>query len=432
MDVTITPHRLEGSVTALSSKSMAHRLLILAALSQGITDFVCPSLSEDIGATLRCLKALGAPAMGTRDGLRMVPLTVGGVRHDARLDVGESGSTLRFLLPVAAALGQGATFVGHGRLAQRPLSPLDEQLEIHGVTLSERGRFPLAVSGTLEGGDFQLPGNVSSQFVSGLLMAAPLLADGARIAVSEPVESKGYIDLTVDALKAFGIHVDEHRETIDDHPVRVYQVPTGSRLVTPGLCTVEGDWSNAAFWLAAGALGPQPLSVTGLDLDSRQGDRAIMAALAMMGARMGRSSGIVAASREALHGRDVDVSGIPDLVPPLAAVASVAQGTTRLAHAGRLRLKESDRLQTVSAALCALGGRARIEGDDLVIEGVNALGGGTVDAANDHRIAMMASICAAYATGPTTILGADCVSKSYPSFFDDFRALGGIAREEEA
>ena len=432
MDVTIAPHPLDGTVAALPSKSIAHRLLILAALSQGITDLACPSLSEDIQATLRCLKALGAPAMGTRDGLRMVPVTVGGARRDARLDVGESGSTLRFLLPVAAALGQGATFVGHGRLAQRPLSPLDEQLEIHGVTLSECGRFPLAVSGTLEGGDFQLPGNVSSQFVSGLLMAAPLLADGARIAVSEPVESRGYIDLTIDALATFGVSVTVQRETIDGASYSVFEVPAGSRLVSPGACVVEGDWSNAAFWLAAGALGKQPLAVTGLNAQSRQGDRSVMAALAMMGARMGRASGIVAASRERLRACRIDVSGIPDLVPPLAAVASVASGTTHLANAGRLRLKESDRLQTVSAAIRAMGGKADIVDDDLVIQGVDTLSGGTVDAAGDHRIAMMAAICAAYATGPTTIRGAHCVSKSYPSFFDDFRALGGIAREEEA
>jgi len=431
MDVTIIPHHLDGSVAALPSKSMAHRLMILAALSQGITDFVCPSLSEDVKATLRCLKAIGAPAMGTRDGLRMVPVTVGGVRRNAQLDVGESGSTLRFLLPILAALGRGATFVGHGRLAERPLSPLDEQLELHGVTLSARGSFPLVVGGTLSGGDFQLPGNVSSQFVSGLLMAGPLLEGGVRIAVSEHVESKGYIDLTIDALARFGVRVDERRAKIDGTSCLVFQVPEGSRLVTPGTCVVEGDWSNAAFWLAAGALGSQPLSVTGLDLSSRQGDRAIMAALAMMGARMGRSSGIVAASREALHGRDIDVSGIPDLVPPLAAVASVAQGTTRLSRAGRLRLKESDRLQTISATIRALGGAAEVDGDDLVIEGVETLSGGTVDAANDHRIAMMASICAAYAAGPTTILGADCVSKSYPGFFHDFRSLGGVAREQE-
>lgn len=431
MDALIQPHPLTGSVAAIPSKSMAHRLLICSALASGITDLICPTRSEDIDATLQCLRSLGAPAMLTRAGMRMVPITVGGARKPARLDAGESGSTLRFLLPIVAALGKGATIMGHGRLAERPLSPLDEQLREHGVTLSECGRFPLEVSGRLTGGTFRLPGNVSSQYVSGLLLAAPLLDEAVDIFVSEPVESRAYIDLTVSALASFGVKVTEQRIKDESGAYRVYGVSEAATFESPGVCTVEGDWSNAAFWLAAGALGTEPLSVTGLDSQSRQGDRAVMAALPLLGARMGRGRGIVAATREALRGRTIDVSGIPDLVPPLAAVAAYASGSTRLANAGRLRLKESDRLVTVRDALIALGGDARIEQDDLVIEGKSSLSGGTVDAAGDHRIAMMAAICAAYAEGPSTILGAQCVAKSYPSFFDDFRSLGGSISEQE-
>lgn len=432
MDALIQPNPLTGSIGAIPSKSMAHRLLICAALSRGITDLVCPMRSQDIDATLQCLRFLGAPAMLTKTGMRMVPITVSGARKAAKLDVGESGSTLRFLLPVVAALGKGATIMGHGRLAERPLAPLDEQLRLHGITLSASGEFPLEVSGRLSGGAFHLPGNVSSQYVSGLLLAAPLLDEPVDILVSEPVESRAYIDLTVAALATFGVRVREQRIKDGNGAYRCYSVDPSASLESPGVCTVEGDWSNAAFWLAAGALGAEPLSVTGLDSQSRQGDRAIMAALSLLGARMGRGRGIVAASRDALRGRTIDVSGIPDLAAPLAAVAAYASGTTRLANAGRLRLKESDRLVTVRDALLALSGCAHIEQDDLVIEGKSRLPGGTVDAAGDHRIAMMAAVCAAYADGPTTILGAHCVAKSYPGFFDDFRSLGGIVSEQEA
>ncbi len=432
MDVRVEPHPLSGTIDAIPSKSMAHRLLILSALCTGITDLICPTTSEDIEATVSCLASLGAHAARTRTGMRMVPLTMGGTRAEARLDVGESGSTLRFLLPVAAALGKGASFMGHGRLAERPLAPLDEQLRAHGVTLSPAGSFPLTLEGTLSGGRFRLPGSVSSQFVSGLLLASPLLDEDVEIAVEEPVESRGYIDLTVDALARFGVRVVEHREQDGATTLRVYGVDGTAQLATPGTCLVEGDWSNAAFWLAAGALGPTPVMVSGLRAQSRQGDRAIMAALAMMGAHMGRTHGLMAAAHEPLHGRTLDVSGIPDLVPPLAAAAACAEGTTVLTGAGRLRLKESDRLLTVSQALCALGGTAWVEGDELHVTGVEALSGGTVDAAGDHRIAMMAAICAATATGPTTILGADCVAKSYPTFFDDFRQLGGVVTTLEA
>ena len=432
MDVVITPHALTGSIDAIPSKSMAHRLVILSALSDAITDIRLSETSEDIDATLRCVTSLGASVGRTRAGIRVVPLVVRGARSHARLDVGESGSTLRFLLPIVAALGRGASLVGHGRLAERPLAPLDEQLIDHGVELSERGRFPLEVSGRLVPGTFVLPGTVSSQFASGLLMAAPLTGGDVEVCVSEPVESLGYLDLTVDALRAFGVMVREERTTHKGIPCRTYGVSADARLVSPGTCVVEGDWSNAAFWLAAGAMGSEPLSVLGLDTRSHQGDRAIMAALSLLGARVGRGAGIIASSRDSLHGHHIDVSAIPDLAAPIAAVAAVAAGKTRLTGAARLRLKESDRLETIRATIEALGGKAQVVQDDLLIEGVPALAGGHVDAANDHRIAMMAAVCAAYATGPTVIHGAECVAKSYPRFFDDFRSLGGIAEERQA
>ena len=437
MDVTIHPAPLHGTIAAIASKSMAHRLLIMAALCPGTTDINCNATSKDIEATVSCLEALGARIASTCLGFRVNPLpgtsATDNIRQAtpaAHLDCGESGSTLRFMLPVVAALGRGGSLDGHGRLAERPLSPLYEELVCHGVTLSTRGRLPLEVSGTLLPGRFSIPGNVSSQFVSGLLMAAPLLSAPSEIVVTEPVESRSYIRLTIRALAEFGVDVGVTHETVDGDRATVLSVSPARGAVSPGTVTVEGDWSNSAFWLAAGAIAG-PVSVTGLDAKSSQGDRAIVAAASLLGARARTEGGCATSERAALRGRTVSVADIPDLVPPIAAMAAYAQGETRITDAARLRLKESDRLETVRAAIACMGGDATVEGDDLLVRGTGSLPGGVVDAANDHRIAMMAAVCAAHAQGPTTIRGAECVAKSYPTFFDDFRSLGGVARESE-
>lgn len=434
MRVTITPHELTGTIPAVASKSVAHRLILLAALADGTTEIDCTTTSADIEATIACVRALGAIVSRTRLGLRIVGIPATRRRELPRrrepLDCGESGSTLRFLLPVVSALGEDVELVGHGRLSQRPLSPLYEELVRHGAELSAQGEFPLRVSGVICGGTFRLPGDVSSQFVSGLLMAAPLVDGPVRVLVSEPVESFPYVTLTIRALAAFGVAVEQTHITIDGQPHLCLDVAR-SPLVSPGFIQVEGDWSNAAFWLAAGALSTEGVEVTGLDSTSTQGDRAIMAALTVLGARVARTRGSAACRHEQLHGIDLDVADIPDLVPPLAAVAALSDGTMRLRNAGRLRLKESDRLASVSAAVNALGGQALVDDDCLVITGAE-LRGGTVDAANDHRIAMMAAVMACRATGPVTIEGADCVAKSYPAFWEDYVALGGsIVKTEE-
>ena len=438
MNAVVSPGALTGEVSAPSSKSEAHRLLICAAFAPGTTDIDCTTTSEDIEATARCLEALGARITRTRRGFRVRPVpgtsatdNLPEARSGALLDCGESGSTLRFLLPVVAALGCGARLTGHGRLPERPLSPLYEELVSHGAELSPQGTMPLEVDGRLRAGRFELPGNVSSQYVSGLLMAAPLMGAPVEVCVSEPVESRPYIDLTIDALERFGVDVSSD-EAVDSSGQRacsyVVCVPRG--LVCPGTVAVEGDWSNAAFWFAAGALSEKGVAVRGLDAKSAQGDRCVLGALALLGARVLRSRDGAAVCRDRLVGRELNVSDCPDLVPPLAAVAALAEGTTRITGAARLRLKESDRLASVSAALCALGGHARVERDDLVVEGVPQLLGGTVDAANDHRIAMMGAVLAARCTGPVTIVGAECVSKSYPTFFEDLAVLGGTCVKE--
>ncbi|MBR2683316.1 MAG: 3-phosphoshikimate 1-carboxyvinyltransferase [Atopobiaceae bacterium] len=427
-NLVILPHALTGTVSAVASKSVAHRLIVLAAITDAITEIDCTTTSQDIEATLACVEALGAIVSRTRLGFRIVgiPATAKRGIRPARdtLDCGESGSTLRFLLPVVAALGMPVSFTGHGRLAQRPLSPLYEQLIEHGVSLSQQRTFPLELSGKLTGGVFTLPGNVSSQYVSGLLMAAPLVDGPVSILVAKPVESMPYIMLTIRALAAFGVPVAQ--SNVDQDGTSFLRLDVGEGpLVSPEAIQVEGDWSNAAFWLAAGALSQGGIEVTALDGTSVQGDRAILAALALLGARISRTRGSAAATYDHLNGIDLDVSNIPDLVPPLAAVASCAQGETRLRNAARLRLKESDRLLTVSNAINAIGGDACIDDDDLVIRG-GALTGGIVDAAGDHRIAMMAAVMATHAQGPVMLLGADCVAKSYPAFWDHYISLGGI------
>lgn len=438
MNLTVGNRALAGELSAPSSKSEAHRLLICAAIASGVTELGCSTSSRDIDATISCLEALGARVERAASGFRVVPIPRAvdaghplDERGEARLDCGESGSTLRFLLPLVCALGRPAALDGHGRLPERPLSPLYERLVEHGATLSQEGSLPLHVSGRLSAGRFELPGNVSSQFASGLLMAAPLLGSPVEVVVGEPVESRPYIDLTVSALELFGATVTESAaETGSGGPARSFAPDAPGGLLSPGTARVGGDWSNAAFWLAAGALGERGVAVRGLDARSAQGDRRVLAALALLGAHVLRAPEGAAVRPGDLAGATIDVRNIPDLVPPLAAVAAVAEGTTRFTGAGRLRIKESDRLESVSAAIRSLGGSARALDDELVVEGRPRLSGGTVDAANDHRIAMMAAILAGRCERPVTILGAECVEKSYPGFFDDLASLGATFGKE--
>lgn len=437
MDVTINPHELSGTIDAIASKSMAHRLLICAALCPGPTTIECSTTSKDIEATIACLEALGARIVREGNDLKVTPIpgTSASDNHrqatpGALLDCGESGSTERFMLPVACALGCGAALTGHGRLADRPLSPLYEELIAGGCDLSEQGTFPLTTSGTLRAGRFELPGNVSSQYISGLLLAAPLLDGPSEVCVTEPIESRPYVNLTTSALRSFGVIVEElHDANAAGQRVTRFLVSPTTPYTSCGSIRVEGDWSNAGFWLAAGALG-EGVSVSALDLASRQGDRSMLAALAKLGARVERSGDTASVSAGTPCACEMNVSDFPDLVPPLAAVAALAPGTTRLTGCGRLRLKESDRIETVCAGLAALGANITSEDDDIVIEGRKSLDGGEVDAANDHRIAMMAAIAATRCAAPVTIHGAECVQKSYPAFFEDYAKLGGLVSKE--
>ena len=413
MNVTITPGLLSGSITPPPSKSQAHRVLIAAALSGGESTLKNVALSQDIEATIRCLAVLGASFRWEGDTLAVAGLAGKPVPQGELplLDCGESGSTLRFLIPLALAVLGGGRFTGHGRLMERPQGPYFDLFREKGISFEQKDGV-LTVDGRLKPGTFSLPGNVSSQFITGLLYALPLLPGDSEIVLTTPLESRGYVDMTLDVLEQFGVRV-EHQDYAR------FRVPGNQSFQARDL-TVEADWSNAAFWYAA-ALLESDVDIQGLDTHSTQGDAAIAG-----------HYWTLARPAEA----EIDVSGCPDLVPPLAAMAALrGEGlTTRLVNAARLRIKESDRLSTVTEVLSALGADVEEHDDYLVIHGKDTLPGGvTVSGHNDHRIAMMAAIAATNCDAPVTITGAECVRKSYPNFWADYEALGGvIARTEEA
>ena len=431
MDMQLNTPRLCGAVRAPSSKSEAHRHLIVAALSglYGAGDAQrrvrCTDLNEDIEATVRCLRALGAVIDRAGEDFLVTPIRE--VPATATLDCGESGSTMRFLLPVVCALGHLApagyevAMVGHGRLPERPLSPLYEELVAHGAILSPQGSRPLTVSGTLTPGAFTIDGGVSSQFVSGLIFALPLLAGGSRITVTGRVESAPYIGMTLDAMAEVSgaISGDLPCLTVTGRGA------VGQTDDVAHARSVGGDWSGAAFFLAAGVLGGEGTAIRleGLDPASRQGDRAMVDILRRMGGRIDYEGQAYVAYPSNLYGCVIDAKQVPDLVPILAVAASVANGETRIEGAARLRIKESDRLKTVHDMLTSLGADVTETEDGLIVRGVGTLKGGTVDAAGDHRIAMSAAIAATRADGPVIITGAEAVAKSYPAFWDDLRRL---------
>lgn len=409
----VLPGRICGEINIIPSKSHTHRLLICAALSKTSTTIRCPLASDDILHTKNCLNVLCADIEETGNGFLVDPR----FPDDAPvLPCGESGSTYRFLLPVAAALGINARFILKGRLPDRPMDALFETLEAHGVSVNGRNTGEVHIAGKLRGGEFHLPGDISSQFVSGLLLAAPLTGEDCAIVLTSPLQSKGYVDMTLEAVRAFGIRAETSRD-------RIF-IPGGQNYVSPGHVTAQGDWSNAAVWLCAAAAGGDRVSVTGLSLSSPQGDKAIIDVLRAFHAQVVAEEGKVTVDLSALVAADIDISDTPDLAPAIALLCLKARGTSVMKGAGRLRLKESDRTQSITDTLRTLGGDAFIDSDRLVIRGKGALAGGTCNAFNDHRIVMMAACSAVLAQNPIEIAGSEAVNKSYPNFFDDLRILG--------
>ena len=381
MDIILSPRSLQGQITVIPSKSQAHRLLICAAFADAPTQLVCPDTNADIDATADCLRALGIEILRTGTGYTVIPNK--NYPDTALLPCRESGSTLRFMLPVVGALGINATFQMEGRLPQRPLSPLWEEMEQMGCSLTRPTENTLRCTGKLKSGEYIIDGGVSSQFITGLLFAHALLG-GCTLTITGRLESKPYVDMTQEALQIF------------DAP----------HFHSPSQLTVEGDWSNGAFWLAANALGSL-LDVRGLNTRSLQGDRAVVDILQQLDA----GTPVVSAA------------DIPDLVPILAVCAAAKNGCT-FTDIRRLRLKESDRVASVIAMLENLGGRAEADENTLTVYGTG-LKGGTVDSANDHRIAMATAIAATVCRGKVTLLGAEAVNKSYPHFWEEYIRLGG-------
>lgn len=408
MNCVIQPGMLEGTVTIPASKSAAHRALICAALAKGTSRLMDLSDSEDIAATIGALQQMGAKI--TRQGSQV---TVTGIQappaHPVTLDCGESGSTLRFLIPVAAALGLTCTITGRGRLPYRPLDAYLRELPNKGVSIQPEqpdAVLPLHMSGKLQSGVFRLEGNVSSQYLTGLLLALPLLEGDSRLELTTPLESAPYVDMTAELLRQAGIHTAKTPSG--------YSIPGGGSY-QPLSLAIEGDYSQAAFFLTANALGSH-VRVEGLSENSCQGDRKIVEILREL---------CYTKENTIASGLSVYAADIPDLVPVLTVLACLCGKPSRIRGAKRLRLKESDRLAATAAALNAIGGRVTPTEDGLDIQPIPAFTGGTADSCGDHRIAMSLAVAATRSTAPVTVCGAEAVRKSYPDFWSDYQKLGG-------
>ncbi len=401
---------LGGKIRAIPSKSEAHRQLICAALSKSTVEIVCPQTSMDIEATARCLCAMGAEIEYINGVYKVTPITQ--PEEKAVLDCGESGSTLRFLLPVVCALGIEADFIMRGRLSQRPMTALTNELCAHSVQIWQEGEH-LYTKGKAQGTQWKIDAGISSQYVSGLLFMLSII--GGTLELTGKVESAAYIDMTVKALKDFSADIKNDG--------RIYTVKNNPLCCPDGKMVTGGDWSNAAFFIVAGAIGKNPVTVDGLELSSVQGDKGIVGILESFGAKIEAQGRAVTAYPSELTATQVDAAQVPDLVPVVAVAASVAKGTTRIYGASRLRLKESDRLETVCNMLTAFGAKVEITEDGLLVQGVDCLTGGTADSAGDHRIAMSAAVASTVCKGSVEITGAQAVSKSYPAFWEDFEKM---------
>lgn len=408
MKITVKPSVLEGSVVAPRSKSQAHRVIIAAAfLGKTQVKIYGADKSDDVSATIDCLKSLGVEILEKEDCLLVTPY-VGG-KKTAKLNARSSGTTLRFLLPIAAALGKSAEFILNKDLKNRPIAPLLDALTANGVTVSG-----CTVSGKLKNGNFKIDGSLSSQFISGLIFASAILGSG-KIQVFGNRVSKGYIDMTIGVLKDFGVDV-----ITTDYG---YEVVKSSRLPISEYF-IEGDYSNSAFYLLSGAL-KGPLTVKGLNGESEQGDKSILNVLKTAGAIEEASGTDITVRRKELNAFTFDGEQTPDLVPLLAVFAAFLNGTTVIGGVERLKIKESDRISGIINILKQSKIDCNYDGKVLTVEGGKPLGG-VFYANNDHRIAIAATFLALFAEGDSVIEGAECVNKSYPNFYDDIKRLGGL------
>ncbi|MBQ9900981.1 MAG: 3-phosphoshikimate 1-carboxyvinyltransferase [Clostridia bacterium] len=411
---------LRGTVKIPPSKSAAHRAMLCAALADGRSVLSPIELSNDMKATLNAVTALGAKADLSGDTLAIDGIGGRfGSADNEPTDINciESGSTLRFIIPIACAAGINGRFIGEGTLVTRPIGLYSDLLPQAGVECFSQSGLPLVCKGKLQSGKYEIPGNISSQFITGMLMALPLCDGDSFLRLTTPLQSSAYVDMTIRCMADFGVKV------IPDESG--WFIPGGQHYSARDY-TVEGDWSQAGFFLAAGAMGSE-LTLRGLRLDSAQGDKAAVELFRNFGAEIdidGTEIHVRAGKRLAQH---INAGQIPDLVPCLAVCAALCEGTTIIDHAERLRIKESDRLTSTAAMIHSLGGKAQVTDDGLIIEGIEKFTGGVVDGFRDHRIVMSAAIGALCADGEVTITTPHSVSKSYPSFFEVYNSLGGKA-----
>lgn len=412
MIATIKPSLMGGSINSIPSKSYAHRMLLCAMLSFKDVELSGAIGSKDIEATINCVRALGSDVTIKPDKYIVKPSKK--ASEDITLDCIESGSTLRFILPIALALGKSCKVVGKEGLAKRPLRDLLDVLRAHGGVV-DNDSLPLNISGKLQSGDYKIKGDVSSQYITGLMLALPLLEGDSTISiVGEKVSSK-YLDITIDVLKSFGIKIEE----LEDG----YYIPGNQKYSPKAGLRVQGDWSNAAFWLALGALNGET-KVKALHFESVQGDREILQILMDMGAKVAMRGEDIIVSPHKLHAITLDAKDIPDLVPIVSVLMAKADGISIIKNVDRLRIKETDRLEAVMTNLKKMGIKSRYQDNELMILSgdIKAF---EVDSFNDHRMVMMAAIAASIANGECTISTIEAVNKSYPDFFIDYKKLGG-------
>lgn len=424
--VKIIPNKLTGTIKIPPSKSVSHRAIICAGLANGDSNITNLSFSEDITATLNAMKGFGVEALETKcdeNGIGGAHLKSSNKLKlvNNKIECNESGSTARFLIPFAGLFGEEVFYTGKGKLVERPFDTYYRLFDEQGIKYENvNGKLPLCVNGKLKAGTFKLRGDISSQFISGLLFVLPLLDGDSKIVITTELESKGYVDLTLEALAKFGIDIvnkdykELHVKGNQEYKSRDYRV--------------EGDFSQAAFWIVAGILGGD-MDCTDIDLASLQGDKAIIEIVKAMGADISTCDNNLTVKESGTSGVVIDASQCPDLVPILTTLAAVSKGTTRIINAQRLRIKESDRLMAMRMELNVLGADVTETEDGLIINGKENLTGGMVDSHNDHRIAMALAVASIKCLEPVVITGSDCVKKSYPRFWQDYSSLGGVINE---
>lgn len=428
-DLKIYPRKLNGEVKIPPSKSMAHRAVICAALGNGVSKVTNIDYSDDIIATIEAMSSLGARITKKEEYLEVCGIKSPGnieanlVKSERRIDCNESGSTLRFLVPIAALFDGVNRFVGRGNLGKRPLDTYYNIFDEQNIKYSyKEGVLDLKTEGKLQPGEFKVKGNISSQFITGLLFTLPLLDGDSKILITTEMESKGYIDLTLSAMKDFGIEIINNN--YEEFIIK------GNQTYKSRDYRVEGDYSQGAFFFCADALSNNVI-LNDLKLDSLQGDKEVIDILTRMGLDIiNKNNGLIGIANERLKATIIDGSQCPDIIPVVALVAALSTGTTEIINAGRLRIKECDRLAAVTSELNKLGAKIKEREDGLIIEGVKELkGGAEVWSHKDHRIAMTIAIASTVCKDPIVLKDYECVSKSYPQFWEDFKSLGGVFDE---